>query len=593
MARDPLPTALRVARPSTRREWAWLGGASAVELVRIAAVLARPWPLALAVDHALDPRPAAESLGWLPGQPVGVLVLAAVAGALLTGLVGLLDMTSDRLVGGAVERIGANLRGSLFDRAMTRSVAWHDRVRSGELVSRLTTDVDRVLDAVVAVTTTLLPDVVMLLAVLGLLAALDGDLALVALSVVPVLAWLAARQRHRVRGAQRTARDEAGRLVASTNDLVRNVRVVQAFGRHDLARDAFGTRNSAVLRAETDAVGVEARWTPVPDVVLAIGTAGCLLVGGLDVLAGTMTLGTLLVAVAYIRDLYAPVRGLTRLSTVLAKAGASASRVAEVLDCEEAIPEPTHPRPVPALREGIRFERVGFEYEPRRPVVDGLDLEVAAGEMVCLVGPSGAGKSTLLHLLLRLHDVTDGRILLDGVDLRDLSPVELRKRVAFMPQDPWLLDASLADNIAFGCREAQPDDVLAAARAALVDEFAAGLPYGYATVLGEGGSRLSGGQRRRVALARAAVSRAPLMVLDEPTASLDAAAAEAVRRAIRSATRGRTVLIATHDARLAALADRTVDVAARSRETRDLMIGDETRPLGAAPMLVPTATGRR
>jgi ATP-binding cassette subfamily B protein len=193
-------------------------------------------------------------------------------------------------------------------------------------------------------------------------------------------------------------------------------------------------------------------------------------------------------------------------------------------------------------------------------VLTGFDLSVAAGETVCLFGPSGAGKSTVLHLLLRLYDVDAGHVLIDGVDVRELSPAALRHRLAFVPQDPWLLDGTLAENIAFGSATATRAQVLAAGRAAWVDEFAHSLPEGYDTPLGESGVRLSGGQRRRVALARAVVSTAPVVLLDEPTTSLDAESARQVVGAIRSATRDRTVLLVTHDPVLAAIADRTVHV---------------------------------
>jgi ABC-type multidrug transport system fused ATPase/permease subunit len=297
--------------------------------------------------------------------------------------------------------------------------------------------------------------------------------------------------------------------------------------------------------------------------VLALGTALVLVVGGSHVLSGALTTGQLLVVLAYLRDLYSPVRGLTRLSTVLAKAGVSAHRVAEVLHSREAVHDAPDARPAPPIRQGIRFEKVSFGYEPGHPVVRDLDLEVRAGETVCLLGPSGSGKSTLLSLLLRLYDVDGGRVLLDGVDVRQCEQRSLRERIAYMPQDPWLLDATLAENIAFGGRTATRNEVLAAGRAALVDEFVRRLPYGYDTVLGEGGVRLSGGQRRRVALARAAVSHAPVLLLDEPTASLDPRAAASIIRAIGSATAGRTVLMVTHDPDLAAIADRVVTLGRR------------------------------
>ena len=307
-------------------------------------------------------------------------------------------------------------------------------------------------------------------------------------------------------------------------------------------------------------MSVEARWSPVPSTVLALGTGIVLVAGGMRVLAGALTVGELLVVLAYLRDLQSPVRGLVRLAAVRAKAAASVARLAEILQCTESVPTPATPLPVPAVQEGLRLERVGFAYDADRPVLQDFDLDLAAGETVCLFGPSGAGKSTVLHLLLRLYDVDSGRVLLDGIDIREFDPVALRRRLAFVPQDPWLLDGTIADNIAFGRPGATRDHVLAAGREAWVDEFALDLPLGYDTPLGENGVLLSGGQRRRVAIARAVVSPAPVVLLDEPTTSLDLRAADQVIAAIRSVGRNRTVLLVTHDPRLAAIADRTVPV---------------------------------
>jgi ATP-binding cassette subfamily B protein len=249
---------------------------------------------------------------------------------------------------------------------------------------------------------------------------------------------------------------------------------------------------------------------------------------------------------------------LAKLSGSLAKAGASASRVHEVFQSTEAVTDLPNARPAPPILRDVRFEQVWFSYEEGIPVLRDFNLDIHAGETVCLFGPSGVGKSTVLQLLLRLYDVNDGRILVDGVDIRACDRHSLRRKMAFVPQDPWLLDATIAENIAFGSRSATRADVLAAGRAALVDEFVHSLPQGYDTPVGEAGVRLSGGQRRRVALARAAVSQAPVVLLDEPTASLDSESAEILVRAIRGATAARTVLLITHDRDLAAIADRTV-----------------------------------
>jgi ATP-binding cassette subfamily B protein len=268
----------------------------------------------------------------------------------------------------------------------------------------------------------------------------------------------------------------------------------------------------------------------------------------------------LLVVIAYLRELYAPVRSLTRLSSVLAKAGASATRVADILDCQTAVTDWAEARPVPLPIRTLEMRDVRFAYDENHTVLKDFNLDIAAGETVCLLGPSGSGKSTVLQLLLRLYDVDGGRILLNGYDIRSLQQRSLREHVAYVPQDPWLLDATLAENIAFGSRHASREQVIEAGRAALVDEFIDRLPLGYDSPIGEGGARLSGGQRRRVAIARAAVSSASVVLLDEPTASLDPVAAAGIIRAIQTATRDRTTLIVTHDQELAQIADRIVVV---------------------------------
>lgn len=545
-----LPLAVTVAGPALRAEAPALARGAGLNVLQVVLTLAQPWPLAFAVDHVIgaeNPRPI-------------LLVVAAAATVGLTAVSGLLDMAGVMSVERAAERIGAQLRVRLFDHVLTRSLRWHDRMPTGELLSRLTTDVGRMLDAIVALAATLVPDAIMLVAVLAILIVFDPGLAAVGVAVLPPLALLAVRQRRRVRAAQQDARAESGRLAATTTDLMRNVRAVQAFGRMDRAARIFNVRNTAALRSEVRAIDTSARWTPLADVVLAVGAGLVLLVGGREVLAGRLSTGQLLVVVAYLADLYSPVRALTRLSSTLAKASASAVRVAEVLDNDDTIVERPGATTAPMLRQEVRFSGVGFGYDRDRPVLHDFDLRIGSGETVALIGPSGAGKSTTLHLLLRLYDVEAGSIEIDGVDIRDCRLQSLRERIAFVPQDPWLLDGTLAENIAFGSADATRADVLAAGRAALVDEFAEQMPNGYDTPLGEGGVRLSGGQRRRVALARAAVSNAPLVLLDEPTASLDAVAATSIMRAIRSATAERTVLLVTHDQDTAAIADRVVNL---------------------------------
>ncbi|MDQ0382188.1 ABC transporter ATP-binding protein [Amycolatopsis thermophila] len=588
--RRALPQALAVAAPVARPHLPALAATSVLELFGAGVSLLRPWPLALAVDHAIAGRPATGLLRWLNGfSPGYVLLLAGAATVALSVAAGALNLVSTVSAQRAAEGIGARLRESVFEHTMELSLRWHDRMPSGELLSRLTSDVARMLAAVVAVATILIPDTFVLLVVLAVLAVFDPGLALIGVAVLPLLVVLAVRQRRRVRRAQHEARDAWGKLSAVTNDLLRNVRAVQAFGRGDRARELFARPNGRLRDAEVKAAAVSARWSPIADVVLSLGAGLVLVVGGRAVLSGSLSTGDLLVVLAYLGDMYSPVRSLTRLSSVLAKAGASAKRVDEVMAASESVADAPWARPLPERIGEVRFADVGFAYEPGHPVLRHFDLVVRAGETVCLLGPSGAGKSTVLHLLLRLYDVDTGRITVDRSDIRDLRRRSLRRRIAFVPQDPWLLDATVAENIAFGSAGADRAAVEEAGRQALVDEFVHTLPDGYDTTLGEGGVRLSGGQRRRVALARAAVSTAPLVLLDEPTASLDPVSSATVVQAIRGATADRTVLIVTHDRDLAAIADRVVVLDRDPERPDETAEGGEPHAVDQRPDVLPQA----
>jgi ATP-binding cassette subfamily B protein len=341
-------------------------------------------------------------------------------------------------------------------------------------------------------------------------------------------------------------------------DTVRNVRAVQAFNHEPVAQARFQRQNLTTAGASIFAMDLEARFSPLADIVLAIGSAFVLWFGVTRVTGGEITLGLLLVFTSYVSTLYTPVRALSRLVRTLAKAGASRERITQILDEVEAVAEDADPVTAAAPSRDVALRGVSFSYSEGSPVLRDVDLEISAGETICLVGPSGVGKSTLLSLLLRFYDPDDGAIELDGVDLRRFSLTSLRRQIALVPQDAWLVDGTIADNIAFGRPGASLDDVRRAARIALVDEFALRLPNGYDTIVGESGTLLSGGQRRRVAVARAVLRDSAILLLDEPTSGLDAASEHAVIEAIGNAAEGRTVVMASHRLGLAGVADRVV-----------------------------------
>jgi ATP-binding cassette subfamily B protein len=536
-----------------------LAVAAALTVVGTVLDLAAPWPLKVAVDHIIGAEPLT---GWL--APLAAFstawqaAFAALAGVALIAASGVVGYLAAYLIGGAAERLGADLRSAAFGCLQRRSLLFHDRHRTGDLVSRLTSDVSRVQDAFVSWFETLLPELLALLGMLIVLFMLDVPMALAALAVTPILAVQMVWSRAHMKRAARDVRERHGRLASRATEVLRNVRAVQAFLRHDDEERRFRSESAAVTRSALTALDLEARYAPTSDLILSAGSGLVLFLGILRVSTGDMTLGTLFVILSYLSGLYHPLRALTRLTAVLARGSASRERLMEIFAENGRIPEDPGAIPAPQAACEIVLRNVSFAYRRATPVLRHVSFAVRAGETVCIVGSTGAGKSTLLALLLRLYDPDEGSITMHGIDIRRCGIRSLRERVALVPQDPWILDGTLADSIRYGRSDATDEELRAAARLALVDEFVGRLPHGYDTVVGESGARLSGGQRRRVALARALVRNAPLLLLDEPTSGLDAASETMVVDALRTVAQHRTVVMVTHRLRLASIAGRVL-----------------------------------
>ena len=555
----PRPGRGRALRGFLRPYRGSLSLASGLILVETLLDLARPWPLKVAVDNAIGGQPLGGPLAVVDGLgPAGVAAVAAVAGIGLVGVGALVGYLITYLTAATAERVGADLRQAVFGRMLRLGLPFHDRHRSGDLVTRLTGDVSRVEDSMVAWFTVLVPEVLTLAGMVVVVLAVDLTLGLAALAVAPPLALVVALRRRRIRAVQRASRDADAALASEATEVLRNVRVVQAFTREREAAGSFSGRSRGAVGAALAAMDLEARWSPIADLLLAAGGGLVLWLGVTAVTSGRMTLGTLLVVLAYLSSLYGPIRALARLARTLARGAASRERILEVLDSGEVVPEAADPLPAGPPRHGLALRGVWFAYTEGNPVLRHLDLEVAAGERVCVVGPTGAGKSTLLALLQRFYDPDAGAIELDGVDLRRLGLGSLRNQLALVPQDPWMLDGTIADNIGFGRPDASQAELEAAATLTGLDEILRRLPDGWDTQIGEGGVRLSGGQRRRVALARAILRDASVLLLDEPTSGLDAASEQAVLDALDRAAEGRTVVSVSHRLGLAARADRVV-----------------------------------
>jgi ABC-type multidrug transport system fused ATPase/permease subunit len=532
--------------------------AALLTVVETAVDLARPWPLLLAIDHAIGRQPLDQPwASWLApvSSPTGLAATAALAVLFLALAVAVVRYLDVYLADACAERVGADIRDSLHAHLLRLSLRFHHRQRTGDLASRLTDDVSRVQAGVVAWFSSVAPEVLTLAGMAVVLVLIDRVLALAALSVIPPLALVAALRRKRLRAAQLTYREREGDLAAGVTETMRNVSLVQAFGLERETQERFRDSNRATAAAGLRVVDLNAQYQPTANVILAAGSALVLWVGVTRVLDGSITVGMLVVVVTYVASIYGPIRSLAQLSGVLGKAAASRERLSEILSSDQLLPVLAGAPAMPWPTSEIAVRSVSFAYAGRRPALVDIHLRIPAGGTFCVVGPTGAGKSTLLSLLVRLYDPDEGAIAVDGRDLRTFDLLSVRRRMALVPQDPAIFDGTLRANIVIGRPDAPDSAVARAASLAQLDAFAASLPAGYDTPVGEGGLLLSGGQRRCLAIARALVREAPVLLLDEPTSGLDVESEVQVMNAIRVAGESATVVVVTHRLALAALAD--------------------------------------
>lgn len=530
-------------------------------LIETLLALGGPWPLKLIIDNALGGRPLPLSLPLVGGMKgLGVVNVAVGLGVGLVVAAATVSYVVSMLVGTTALNLATDLRAEVFARLLHLPARVHDRHSSGDLVTRLTSDVSRVQEALVARVQVALPGLVTMAGMTTLMLLVDPTLTLVVLGAIPPLALVAVLRRRSVAAVQAEARTRAGVLASHAAEVIRHARAVQTFSQEDPERRRFGLLSRASAQAAGGVVQTSARLAPTADLLFAVVLAGVLWLGTARVVGGRITLGELMVFVAYLGSMRTPIRSLSALAGTLGRGKASRERLAEVL-AEPPLAEPRHPLPAPAATADLRLANVSFGYAPGAPVLIDVTLTVPAGRTVCVVGKTGAGKSTLLSLLVRLHDPDSGVVSIGDTDVRQLALADVRARAAFVPQDAWVMAGTIADNVRYGTPGASDEAVRAACASALVDEFADRLPAGLQTPVGEGGTMLSGGQRRRVALARALLRGSPVLLLDEPTSGLDAASEALVIEAIARASVRRTVVIVTHQLALAERADRVVVLA--------------------------------
>jgi ATP-binding cassette, subfamily B, bacterial len=494
------------------------------------------WLFKVLVDDVLVPGNFSPFLG---------IALAFAALNLLRGVVSFADDVLSTWIG---ERFLVDLRTSLFRHVQGLSLDFFERRRLGDLLSRLTGDVAAIESFVLSGVADALSYALRIAFFTGALFYLQWDLALISLIVAPLFLATARRFSRLIKHASREKRRRSGSISAVAEESLANAPLVQAYGREETEVARFHRENLGSFRAQMAATRLKALFTPLIDVIDLAGALLVIGVGTWELSQGRLSVGGLLAFVAYLSQLYSPIRGLTRLSNTIYSASAGAERIIELIEQRPSVEERPGATALGRARGVVEFERVTFRYPGA--VDDALrdvSFTVGPGEILALVGPSGAGKSTAAKLLLRFYDPLEGRILFDNHDLRGLALGPLRANMALLLQETLVFDGSVRDNIAYGRPEATESEIVEAAEAADAHHFISALPDGYDTVVGQKGRRLSGGERQRIAIARAMVRDAPILILDEPTTGLDAESGSRIQEPLRRLMSGRATIVISHN----------------------------------------------
>lgn len=509
-----------------------------------------PWVVKQGIDNGIEVDP--PDLGSI--RLWGLMILAA--GTVSAGFAGARRYMAFR----EARFAEATLRDQIFAQIQRLHFAYHDHTQAGQLMSRGATDLQQVQAFVVMIPMTI-SNAMTVIAVTVLLVLLDPILTLFALGALPLVNIMGKRFSTRLFPSVMGIQEESAQLAAVVDETVSGIRVVKGFGAEDAQAARLKTEADDVFGMAMDASRTRATYLPAIELIPNIGLIAVLAYGGHQILSGELTLGTLVSFNLYVVLLIQPLRMLGMIIAQAQRAAAAADRVAEVLSTAPRIADPAHPTPLPSKGPGlghVTFEGVHFSYSDGTKVLDGLDLDISAGESIALVGATGSGKSTVARLIPRFYDVRQGRVLLDGVDVRQAPLTELRRSVGIVFEETFLFSDTIGANIAFADPDAPREQIERAARLSGAHDFIVDLPDGYATEIGERGFSLSGGQRQRIAIARAILADPRVLILDDATSSVDPTKEHEIRDALGEVMEGRTTIVIAHRPATIALADRVV-----------------------------------
>jgi ATP-binding cassette subfamily B protein len=526
-----------------------LGGVLLLELLGTPLSLLTPVPMKLAVDSIIHRRPLPGAFRWLPeaGDDPQVLLLWVCGFSLLIAFAGQVqNLLSSVLQVRTSQRMLLHFRSRMFRHAQRLSLSYHTRKGTADTLYRIQSDATALewvfVDGAIPLATSIFSLVTTLYVVLRV----NWKIGCTALVIAPALFFLTRATRPLLRQQSRDLKKQESATLGIVQEVLGVLRVVKAFGQEDRERDRFVAAADRCVQRRLKLTLADNTLGLLINMIAAVGLTAVLYFGVHDVIAGTLTLGEMLLISSYISQLYAPLKTLSRKTVSLQAQLAGAERAFALLDHPVDVPEPAAPRPLERARGAVEFRDVCFSYDGKRRVLDHVNLEIPSGARVGIVGQTGAGKTTLTYLMARFGDPDTGTVLLDGIDVREFSVTDLREQFAVVFQEPVLFATTIAENIAYARPAAATEEIVAAAQAANVHEFIVALPDGYQTLVGERGMALSGGERQRLGLARAFLRDAPILILDEPTSSVDVQTETLIMDAVERLMQGRTTFIIAH-----------------------------------------------
>ena len=539
--------AITLVRPYKK----WLLIIFTAMLAESAISLASPWPLKIIIDNVINENPLPHWLAWLNVLLPGAyfMALAAASGVLLvllTALGGLAGYIDTYFTESVAQYLANDLRRRIYHRLQHLSLAYYNTHQVGKLLSTITTDVNTIQDFVSSTILSMLVDFLTILGMFGLMLYLRWDFTLISIAMAPLLLLFTIRFKKEVKKATHEVRKDQAEMITVIQNGLESIRTVNAFGRQDFEEERLKKVSMDTVHAALKARKIKSFITPVFTLGVSLCLAFVLWRGSMLIRAGFMTIGTLTVYLSYLNKFFNPVKDLAKMTVGIAQASVALERIQQILEASSIIPDKPGAINPGHLKGEIIFEHVNFSYIPGIPVLNDINLRICPGQSIGICGPTGSGKSTLASLIPRLYDCSSGHITIDGIKLSDYSLEGLRRQIGFVLQDTMLFFGSVRDNIAYGRPGANDEEIIEAAKLANADDFIMKLPKGYNTMIGERGITISGGERQRIGIARALIRNAPILILDEPTASLDVESERNVIEAMERLMKGRTIVTISH-----------------------------------------------